>query len=439
MEKTDVFLPKNPPFSYFCNLTDKTSTMKKLFAILLALFAFVGVKANDGAFYSNGTQLIPITETTIKVQKEVLTITRIPDNVSGYGSLFQVNVYYEFYNPGKARDLLVGFESPTPDGNGYGGTLDEAYKGQPYIYDFKVKVNKADLPYQLAHVPYQYQGDYQFDFTMDSKSYYKNGRVQDMTKDQYSADMAKIFKGHEDYMDIEGYLFYYVYYFNAHFNQGLNVIEHTYTFKGSALVTMDYIFSYILTAANRWANNGIDDFTLRLDMGEHESFSVNPTFYKDASEWTFDGKGRSSIKQSMTMGEENLPIFHVQSGSLVFHKKNFHPEGELNIYRDGFYIYGYDDDVTGLQYNVFVEALKSQYYNLNVENLSYVDDKEGLTAEEKRILKNMPFAYRGYVFNDKGLQRFFNSTKWYIANPDYKADMGTMSKEENRWINFWKE
>ena len=411
--------------------------MKKLFVILLALFTVIGVKANDGAFYSNGTQLIPITETTIKVQKEILTITRVPDNVSGYGSLFQVHVYYEFYNPGKAKDLIVGFESPSPDGNGTYGTLEESYNGQPYIYDFKVKMNKTDLPYQLAHVPYKYKGDYQFDYTMDTKEYYKNGRVQDMSIDQYRAAMAKIYKNEEEYIDIDGYLFYYVYHFNAHFHQGLNVIEHTYSFKGSALVMMKYMFSYILTAANRWANNGIDDFTLRLDMGECESFSVDPTFFKDASEWTFDGKGRTSMRETMTMGLENVPMFHVQSGSIVFHKKNFHPEGELHIASDDFYLYDFDfENNNSERYNPYLEALKSQYYYIRTDD-ALKDEKASFTTEEKRILKNMPFAYRGYVFEDKGLQRYFNSTKWYVPNPEYQADMTTMSKDEKEWIQFW--
>ena len=52
--------------------------MKKLLTILLVLLAFSGVKANDGAFYAEGNQLIPITETTIRVQKEILTITLAP-------------------------------------------------------------------------------------------------------------------------------------------------------------------------------------------------------------------------------------------------------------------------------------------------------------------------------------------------------------------------
>lgn len=404
---------------------------------MIALFAFVSVKANDGAFYSHGNQLIPITETTIKVQKEILTITRVPDSISGYGSLFQVNVYYEFFNPGKAKDLIVGFESPTPDGNGYDGSLDEAYKGQPYIYDFKVVMNENSLPYQLAHVPYKYEGDFQFDYTIRTNDYYKDGRIQDMTKEQYAAAMDKIYKGNEDYLDWGGYRFYYVYHFNAHFNEGLNVVKHTYTFKGSGLVMMDYLFDYILTAANRWANNGIDDFTLELNMGDFESFSVSPTFFKDASEWTFNGKGRVTAEEEFTYGCENCPMFHVQSGSVVFHKKNFHPEGELHISRDSFYLYDLDfDNGKPEHYNAILETLKTRYYNLNLD-VAFADDKASFTDEQKRILKNIPFAYRGYVFENKGLQQFFNSTKWYVPNLDYKSDMTTMSNNEKEWIMFW--
>ena len=427
-------------FCYFCVIIRKTNIMKKLFTILFALLAFIAAKANDGAFYSNGSQLIPITETSIRVQKEILKITRVDDTLSGYGSLFQVDVYYEFFNPGQAKDLLVGFESPTPDGNGYFGDLDEAYQGQPYIYDFKVIMNGKHLPYQLAHVPYKYEGDYQFDYSMNTEDYYKNGRIQDMTKEQYRSDMARIFKDEEDYLDWAGYLFYYVYHFNAHFNEGLNIIKHTYTFKGSALVMMDYMFSYILTAANRWANNGIDDFTLQIDMGGAESFSIQPTFFKDASEWSFNGKGRFTERKTKTYECEDCPMFHVQSGSIVFHKKNFHPEGELHISRDGFYLYDMDYDLGDADHlNAILEAYKSQYYNLNLEGVAFVDDKLSFSSEQKRILKNIPFAYRGYVFKDKGLQRFFDSTEWYVPDPNYKSDMTLMKKNEKEWIMFWSK
>ena len=60
-----------------------------------------------------------------------------------------------------------------------------------------------------------------------------------------------------------------------------------------------------------------------------------------------------------------------------------------------------------------------------------------LTKEEKRILKNVPFAYRGHVFKDQGLKKFFESTNWYVPDPEYKDDMGTMTQEEREWIEFW--
>ena len=416
--------------------------MKKLLIILLALFTYVGLRANDGAYYSNGNHLIPITETTIRVQKEILTITRIYDSINEWGSLFKVNVYYKFFNPGEAKDLIVGFESSSPDGNAYDGSLDEAFAGQPFIYDFNVVMNGKPLSYQLAHVPYQYEGDYQFDYSKKTEDYYRNGQIQDMTKEQYSKSMAGIFEDEEEYLDWFGYLFYYVYHFNAHFDEGLNTIQHTYLFKGASFVMMDYLFDYILTAANRWANNGIDDFTLVLNMGDHTSFTVQPTFFTSASEWTFNGKGKVGSRLMMTGMCEDCPMFHMQSGSLVFHKKNFHPEGELHIEKDALYIFNYlsyeEDGLSVDDVEDFVNILKTEYYNLYLDvEMPFKTTK--FTDEQKRILKNMPFAYRGYVFKSKDLQNFFESTEWYVPDPDYKSDMTKLHRSEKEWVQFWSK
>ena len=119
--------------------------MKKLFAILFALFAFVGVKANDGAFYAQGNHLIPINETTIRVQKEILTITLAP-KVENQTHCFKVNVYYEFYNPGEAKDLLVGFEAVNYD--------EGSANAHPSIHNFKVIMNNNNLPHQVKRFFY---------------------------------------------------------------------------------------------------------------------------------------------------------------------------------------------------------------------------------------------------------------------------------------------
>ena len=416
------FLPKNLYFFLILHFNQlKTIIMKKLFAIMLALFAFVGVKANDGAFYAQGNQLIPINETTIKVQKEILNITLAP-RVEDQVHRFKVNVYYEFFNPGEAKDLLVGFEAVNyreGDANAH-----------PCIHDFKVVMNDKNLPHQVKRFFYPLNDEGYVDFGT-IKDYYKNGRFVEPTKEQWAA----IKDEKSPYYDWDAEPYYYVYYFNAHFNKGLNIIQHTYDFEGSDQVMEEYLFDYVLTAANRWANNGIDDFTLEINMGDRQSFAVQPTFFKSASEWTFTGKGKASEWKDKLYLNDGSIMFHVQSGSIVYHKKNFHPEGELHVGRDAFFIYRNEDfDETGFQDDDFV---KLQYYNLHLFNED--ESESALSTERKRILKNIPFAYRGYVFNDKGLQRYFESTNWYIPDPDYKSDMTTMSKNEQEWIQYWSK
>ena len=389
--------------------------MKRVSLFLLLILMIMGAKANDGAFYSVGNHLIPISDSDIRAQKEILTITRVTDTAY-WGSRFEVNVYYEFFNPGKAKDIIVGFEAPSCDAHVAYGSLSDNYAKHPYIYDFKVVMNGENLPYQLAHVPYRYEGNYQFDYSRYFEDYFKDGQMQDMTMEQYQAAMDSIFpdEDEEEYFDWYGYLFYYVYHFNAHFNEGLNIIQHTYAFDGSALVGMDYIFDYILTAANRWANNGIDDFTLIVDMGERETFLCGIDGVGN-DEWTYSGKGKN--------GEFGR---HVQSGALVLHKENFHPEGELKI---GKRSASFEEPS--------LDLIKERYVMIGDENGPDFKTLE-VTKEEKQILKNLPFAYRGYVFKKKPLWEFFESTDWYVPNPGYKPSRDTtLSDAEKEWIRFF--
>ena len=67
------------------------------------------------------------------------------------------------------------------------------------------------------------------------------------------------------------------------------------------------------------------------------------------------------------------------------------------------------------------------------------DLKDELDADQRRIMKNIPFAYRGRVFKNEKLRRFFESTDWYVPDPDYVDDMSTMSETERGWIYYWSE
>ena len=149
--------------------------MKKTITILLALLAIVSVKGNDGAFYSQGNQLVPITETTIRVQKEVLTITRVE---KGEGlHRFRVDVYYEFFNPGEGKDLLVGFEA---------ANYEEGGDTHPYIHDFKVVMNGKDLHHEVTRVFYPLDEDGYVRWG-ETVGYYQNGRFVEPTKEMWRA------------------------------------------------------------------------------------------------------------------------------------------------------------------------------------------------------------------------------------------------------------
>ena len=392
--------------------------MRKLTVFLLFLLSFIGAKANDGVFYASGNQLIPITETDISVRKEVLTINRVGDHL-------EVTVYYEFFNPGKPKDLLVGFEAPAPY-PAYEEDM-QLFPEQPHMRNFKVEFNGDKLSYEVAHIEDNF---YDTDVKAPRK-YYANGKIKGLTRKQCFDAMSG------EFADV--YPYYFVYHFNAHFREGLNIIQHTYDFDLSSSVEEEFRFDYILTAANRWANNGIDDFTLEINMGERESFMVLPTFFKSAKDWTINGKGRVTMETEWGLaGENGSPYFHIQDGSITFKKKNFHPDGELNINKRLALMYMYSSWEEGDNGQPVVDLMKFQYNHVNP---NYFEDTNisGFTAEQKRIMKNLPFAYRGHVFKDAGLKKYFESTNWYLPDPNYKDSMDSLTPDEKKWVQFWSK
>lgn len=387
--------------------------MKKIVAILTVALsvALSGARANDGVFYAQGNQLIPINETEIAVKKEILSLKRS-------GNFIEVNVYYEFFNPTpNTKNLLVGFEAAAP--YPYEG-LDN-FPAQPNIHDFKVIVNGQALSYQVAHVENEL-----FSYDKDSGTtvpkYYINGKVRNLSRKECE-DLIK--ENDEFYFPFD-----YVYHFNAEFKPGLNTVKHTYKYLMSNSVDMSWYFPYVLTAAGRWANGKIGDFTLNIDMGPRESFNIFASFFKSDDEWIIDGAGLSEFGEFYA--GENSARFHIKDGSISFRKKNFKPEGELSVFKPNNIWDVWDFEGTILGKNV-VEATRDMYCDWSF----IMGEKLDFTPEEKRIMKNLPFAKRGYVFKSKDLQDYFESTAWYVPDPSYVADMEKFPPEEKKWVEFW--
>ena len=391
-----------------------------LFCCLSALFAF----ANDGVFYASGNQLIPITETDISVKKEVLTLNRVGDHL-------EVTVYYEFFNPKGEKELLVGFEAESP----YNSSLDpfEMFPRHPHIRNFKVSMNGEPLPYEIAHVKYGHELDGKYVFS----EYYSNGRFTDWTQQQIKDTLAAWEYPPELPID-------YVYHFKAKFRPGLNIIQHTYDFDLSSSVEEGFYFPYILTAANRWANHQIDDFTLNINLGDHVSFHLFPEFFKTAEEWTILGKGKTTIDTVWGLVEgQKCPVFHIQEGSISFRKANFHPEGELRISQRREWTisaWSWSDNDDDYDAASILKCFKEQYFPISLPKERKKEDiyYTIFSPEQRRILKNLPFAYRGYIFKSKELQDYFESTEWYLPNPEYNGNMEVLTAEEKKWVEFWK-
>ncbi|MFC6268532.1 YARHG domain-containing protein [Frigoriflavimonas asaccharolytica] len=305
----------------------------------------------------------------------------------------EVTVYYEFFNPNEDKKITVGFEAFSPQGD-----VDGAPKNghHPYMRDFTVELNNTILKYNVAYV--------------SDSLYNKKGKIKSLDFEKFEGNKSG------NYVD-----FYYVYHFEANFKKGLNIIKHTYNYDLSGSIDYNYDFEYVLTAANRWSNKQIDDFTLIIDMGEFETFSIDKSFFKSANDWLVNGIGKTEnvigVKNSFI--EKDALKFHLQKGNLIFQKKNFKIDGDLRLY--------------------------SQNY-IGIENLSYIpfsyhqidNINEPQNNLQRKILRNLPFARRGYIFKNKELNDFYTEMEWYIPNPNYEANIEILTDDEKHWMEKWK-
>ena len=79
-------------------------TLRLCILAMLCMAVSLPAAANDGIYYTKGNQLVPLQETDISVRCEVLTISLMDNGMA------RVDVQYEFWNPGGAKRLTMGFE-----------------------------------------------------------------------------------------------------------------------------------------------------------------------------------------------------------------------------------------------------------------------------------------------------------------------------------------
>lgn len=357
-----------------------------IISILLYLIS-AGAYANDGAFFAKGNQLIPIRETDITVRKEILQIKKVQNR------FIEVSVYYEFYNPKEEKEITVGFEAFSPEGDVDGTPKNGLH---PYMRDFTVNLNGKIMVYDVAYVT--------------DTLYNRNKKISSIDLDHFAGSKSG------NYTD-----FFYVYHFKARFKKGLNIVKHTYNYDISASVDYNYDFEYVLTAAKRWGNKQIDDFTLIIDNEAFETFFIGKTFFKDQNEWSINGIGKAeNIKgHPNSFIENDMLKFHVQKGNITFKKKNFKPSGDLFLFSQNY---------TASRESGYIPFSYYQEDNIAPPKNDF----------QKKVLKNLPFARRGYIFQNQELNHFYEQLDWYIPNPSYIPNIETLTEREKKWIEKWK-
>lgn len=354
------------------------SPFSLLLFVLVAMPA--AVSANDGVFYASGNQLIPWRNHTIRVHKEILTISLLNDQEA------KVDVYYEFLNPEEATSLTVGFEAIPPEIFGESQYLTNEH---PYMHDFTVEVNGVRVPHQSALVAN--------DSCVQSGEGLKVLDAGRYEPDEANSGSCLLLKNTDLLVDIT-----YVYFFYAQFKKGINRVHHTYTYRMSESQTAHYGLNYKLSPALRWANAQIDDFTLRIKVqgqGLHfflEQASVKPlnapTIVRDDGG---DGKMRS---RTVRKNGEQEPVweFSLRDATIEFQGQNYRPEAEL-------YLYASDFSESG-------DENQSDFYSPSYEWLT----GKQRTGLENLALQHLKEAEQGKTFKNRKLQSFFNARWWYM-------------------------
>lgn len=383
--------------------------MKKrlLSFFVLVLCTSLGAFANDGSYYASGNVLFPLQETTISVRSEVLTISLCDD---GYAT---VDVLYTFFNDGPAKTIDMAFESPLPYNTG-----DEfsPVGKHPWIKNFTATLNGQQLKCRSAVV-------------VGSATDINNFRTFDPKKwhaSEFFNDAQSYITNGREKLEVTAY----GYLFKATFKQGLNTVHHSYRYHAAVGLSANFEISYILQPCTRWANHQVDDFTLRIATpSTAKHFYVPDDVLRQTPFTVVSGTGK--VRAGVIPSDSYVATRHYQEislrdGMVECHVKNFKPDADLDIN---------SADLLRSLLSCVEKPMKDMqaYYNRGwiAIPMVFADDDALL----KRVFRNLPYADRGYVFNDQQLRRYFESEWWYMPDPSWKLSTEGFTKTDWRFIN----
>ena len=361
--------------------------MKKILLAILFCLLSIFTFANDWEFGSEGEHIIPLKGSNMSIKKEKITLKLTPDGML-------VNVKFTFDSP-NAENKIIGFVTPESGNGGYYEEENVIRKPEPLkIKNFKTTVNGKEVKSNVELLS-----------KLLSKGVLDNNIIK-------------------EYTEKEKTFYNYVYYFNADFKQGENVVEHSYFYTGSYGI-YERDFEYVVTTISKWKNQTVEDFEIEVHPGNY--FVKLPySFWKDNKKinWEVVGKGKmvtiAPTKKSNdedATGLERYGIIYLKlnNGFVRYKTKNFSPNQDFYMTRM--------DNILGFEYEypegkVQGYKFKDKYFEI-LREVAYsdyseiVDSLKDLSNEDLDIVRNYPYAFAGYDFAKKDLKDYFSQFIWY--------------------------
>ncbi|HET9137250.1 MAG TPA: YARHG domain-containing protein [Candidatus Kapabacteria bacterium] len=379
-----------------------------LFSIFMMLILSSHCRADDSEVFADGATLTPLKNTKVELKKEILTLKYD-------GKRVLVDVYFEFNNTDKDHTETVGFVTP-PSLFGVGSSGDDAIIKPPDIRNFTVVMNSDTLTYTLA-------------------SFGKSGF-------RLPKKMAK---------DIQAWD--YLYYFKAHFKNGLNIIHHTYSIGTISNEAFPLLIRYRLTTGKNWANSEMEDFTLNIGMGDDAYFYLPSTFWKDSHtiDWKLSATGRIFPPQTIvTYMNDTIPntqLVKTQSGIVSFHATHFKPEYDLEFgkhyYETLAPYWGINTTSDSLAANIPLFDFAYYYFSgdrpTDSESVAYLRQATqkaiaDFSDSALSLMKNGLFALHDCQFKNQSIASQYKPYPWYMPVDGRTPNVSLLSDSERKLL-----
>ena len=370
---------------------------KKCLFLIISLLTSIMTYANDYEVYVNGSSLEPAEadDVNIEVKEEILTI-RLGDDDKAY-----VDVDYTFYNHGEKTDMLVAFVANFPYNVGPAIDSINLFDGSPYIHDFTVEMNGDSLPVKtfVKDLPQNFKPEL---LVYDYGDFIYNGK----------------------------HLWQYLYTFHAIFVKGENKIHHTYSYDLLPSNFSLWNLEYELSPASHWKGGKIGKFTLRVECpNTAKHFRVDCEDLNGTYPIFTKGVGKYKHDTWYCEPEKSLTI-SMRDAVAQWTMYNYSPKKRLDIYAVAS---TYNLDI----YNDFMTAdcHINVPYGYTYDRNPRFEPIDGNLKGQSRILRNIPYAHRGYIFKTKSMKKVFEKLWWYIPDSTYVPDMSDFTKKEIEFIN----